>query len=108
MYKTLRQICADTGVTRRAIQGYEKMGLVAPVSKIKYGHLLYNEMGEERIRTIHFYQQIGCPLAEIKGLLDAPNSVKKEVLQIKATELEKQKKLLHQLIHQLSAHIAEL
>lgn len=33
--KTLREVCDLVGITRRAIQGYEKAGLVVPVGKNK-------------------------------------------------------------------------
>lgn len=35
----LREICRLTDVSRRAIQGYEKEGLVMPCGKNKYGYL---------------------------------------------------------------------
>ena len=59
--KTLREICQATGVTRRAIQGYEKAGLLKADGKNKYGHLLYNSDSEKRILNIYFYQKIGFP-----------------------------------------------
>lgn len=34
---TLREVCNKTGVSRRAIQGYEKVGLVLSSGKNKYG-----------------------------------------------------------------------
>ena len=82
MQQTLRQVCAQLKLSRRAIQGYEKVGLVAPSGRNKYGHLLYDETKVERIRLIRFYQQLGFRLKEIKSLLDAPASVKKTALQI--------------------------
>lgn len=74
--KTLREICAGTGVSRRTIQGYEKAGLVSASGKNKYGHLLYDQAAEERIRNIRFYQQIGFPVREISGIIDASIPVK--------------------------------
>ena len=49
MEKTLRQVCTELKVSRRAVQGYEKAGLVAASGKNKYGHLLYGEPERERI-----------------------------------------------------------
>lgn len=77
MDDTLRQVCAELGLSRRTIQGYEKAGLVAPSGRNKYGHLLYSKPEQERIQLIRFYQQMGFPLKEIKSLLEAPDSVKK-------------------------------
>ena len=55
--KTLREICNILEVTRRAVQGYEKAGLVAPSERNKYGYLIYNEIEQERIKKIKLYQQ---------------------------------------------------
>ena len=47
MQQTLRQVCTELNVSRRAVQGYEKAGLVAPSGKNKYGYLLYGEEARE-------------------------------------------------------------
>ena len=38
---TLQEVCKFTGVSRRAIQGYEKAGLVSATERNERGHLLY-------------------------------------------------------------------
>lgn len=108
MQHTLRQICAELNVSRRAVQGYEKYGLVAPAGKNKYGHLLYGESERERIRLVRFYQQLGFPLKEIKALLDADASVKKAAVQAKVAKLEADNKHLRDLIRQAKEYIAAL
>lgn len=40
---TLRELCDSLGVSRRAVQGYEKAGLVSPEGKNERGYLLYSE-----------------------------------------------------------------
>lgn len=70
MEQTLRQMCTQLGLSRRAVQGYEKAGLVAPSGRNKYGHLLYGQPEQERVRLIQFYQQLGFHLKEIKVLLE--------------------------------------
>ena len=47
--RTLHEICDAVGVTRRAVQGYEKAGLVCATDRNKYGHLLYDEESQQRI-----------------------------------------------------------
>lgn len=42
-YKTLQEIHNTLGITRRAIQGYEEIGLVKDTDKNKYGYLLYGK-----------------------------------------------------------------
>lgn len=108
MDDTLRQVCAELGLSRRTIQGYEKAGLVAPSGRNKYGHLLYGEPERERIRLIRFYQQMGFPLKEIKSLLEAPDSVKKTVLQAQVKKLDAEQNRLLEVIRQAKEHIAAL
>ncbi len=108
MQQTLRQVCAELKVSRRAVQGYEKVGLVAPSGKNKYGHLLYGKPELERIRLIRFYQQMGFQLKEIKQLLEAPDSLKKSILQARVENLETEHIHLQELIQQAKEYIATL
>lgn len=50
--KTLQEICNELGVTRRAVQGYEKANLVSRVGKNKYGYLLFGDAERDRIKRI--------------------------------------------------------
>ena len=43
---TLKEVCKETGVTRKIVQTYENYGLVKATTKNKYGYLLYRS--EER------------------------------------------------------------
>ena len=56
--RTLRQVCRITGVTRRAIQWYEKAGLVHPSGHNERGYLLYNAEGIQRIQKIIIEEEI--------------------------------------------------
>ena len=66
---TLKEVCKELGVTRRAVQGYEKAGLVSFSGKNKYGYLLYDDVAIEKIRIIKKYQDFGFSIKEIKELL---------------------------------------
>ena len=93
-YKTLREVCDCLHVTRRAVQGYEAIGLVHSSSTNKYGHLLYDDKAMEIIKEIKQYQQFGFQLKEIKELQEASNQIIREELEKKiATLKEKQKDL---------------
>ena len=74
---TLREICETLGVSRRALQGYEKAGLVTASGRNKYGHLLYDKDAEMRIAQIKFYQQLGFSIKEITMIIDAPDTEKR-------------------------------
>lgn len=85
MRMTLKEVCNHVGVTRRAVQGYEKAGLVRAIEKNKYGHLLYDEAAIERIREIKQYQDFGFTVKEIKVLL---NASREEYLEMMEERLE--------------------
>lgn len=80
------------------IQGYEKAGLVSASGKNKYGHLLYDQAAEERIRNIRFYQQIGFPVREISGIIDASIPVKRKALKNRIKALKREQDELKRLI----------
>lgn len=87
---TLKQLCELVGVSRRSIQCYEKVGLMAPTDKNKYGHLLYDEDVLHRAKMIKFMSKLGFKLKEIQEIIDAPSDVIKEAFQrrIKGLEIE--------------------
>ena len=78
---TLRQLYEKTGIPRRAIQGYEKLGLVCASGRNERGYLLYDTAAMERISEIRQYQRFGFRLREICALIDAPDTVKKTALE---------------------------
>lgn len=107
-YKTLQEIHNTLGITRCAIQGYEKMGLVRASDKNKYGYLLYGENELRRIEKIKMYQEFGLKLKEIKELIDAPNHIVKAALERQVEKLKKEQEKLNTLISQAEAVIKEL
>lgn len=96
--KTLQEVCRELEVTRRAIQGYEKAGLVSATNRNKYGHLLYDETAQQRIKQIRLYQQFGFSIREIKELIDAPNLVVMEALGKRLEYLREEQKNMDVLI----------
>lgn len=107
-YKTLQEIHNTLGITRRAIQGYEEMGLVQASDKNKYGYLLYGESEVKRIEKIKMYQEFGFKLKEIKELIDAPNPIVKAALERRIEELKEEWEGLNTLILQAEELIKEL
>lgn len=87
---TLREVCKMTGVSRRAIQGYERAGLVLPTGKNERGYLLYDEDAMERIRQIKFFQDMGFSIKEIKEISIAPRSVLKSAIEQRIMALQEE------------------
>ena len=101
MKMTLKEVCDHKGVTRRAVQGYEKAGLVKPIDKNKYGHLLYDDSAIKKIKEIKKYQDFGFSIKGIKGLQALP---KVEYLE----KLNSQLVLLQSEMQKLKTNIEEL
>ncbi|MBR5521177.1 MAG: MerR family transcriptional regulator [Oscillospiraceae bacterium] len=83
----LREICELAGVTRRAVQGYEKFNLVAPAGKNKMGYLLYDESTIEKIKQIRQFQKRSFSLREISLLNRLSTDELKRVLEKKIDKL---------------------
>ena len=88
-FKTLSEIRKELGISRKAIQGYEKHGLVSPCGKDKYGHLIYDEKALEMIIKIRFYQKLGFSVQEVKELFYRDEGQLKMALDDKKEETEK-------------------
>ena len=65
---TLKEVCKETGVTRKIVQTYENYGLVKATTKNKYGYLLYDDAAVRKIKKIRLYQRFGYRLSEIAKL----------------------------------------
>ena len=105
---TLREICETLGVSRRALQGYEKAGLVAASGRNKYGHLLYDKDAEMRIAQIKFYQQLGFTIKEIARIIDAPDAEVRRALEYRVSKLKEEKTEMDELIEKANRLIASL
>ncbi len=104
----LKTMCELLGVTRRSIQCYETAGLLQATDKNKYGHLLYDEQAFHRAEMIKFLHQLGFKLKEIKKIIDAPNSVKKEEIEKRVCELEDDKEKLDFIIKKATEYMESL
>ena len=86
--KTLSEVCSVLKVSRRAVQGYENAGLVSATGKNKYGHLLYDEEAQRRIKQIRLLQQLGFRVKEIKDIIDAPAEVAAEAIKSQIEQMD--------------------
>lgn len=106
--KTLREVCDETKVSRRAVQGYEKLGLLKASDKNEMGHLLYDDIAIKTIKKIKFFQDIGFRLKEIKDIINAPNEILKDALIVKVKEMNKEKEKIEELIEIVKDMIKQL
>lgn len=96
--KTLHELCDMLDVSRRAVQGYEKAGLVAPTGRNKYGHLLYDESAQQRVAQIKLYQQLGFRVKEIKAVMEASDEVFRAAIEQQIFRLKEEREKIDGLI----------
>lgn len=93
--KTLNEVVETVGLTRRAIQEYEKTGLAdKPTITNKYGYLLYDTPAIERLWQLRFYKELGYNMTEIDKLdknktLNTDSELERVILKL----IEKREKL---------------
>ena len=102
---TLRTMCERLNVSRRSIQCYEQAGLLKRSAKNKYGHLLYDEQAFQRAQMIRFLQQLGFKLEEVKEIIDAPDNVRKDAMEVHVRMLECETEKMTELIQQARVYI---
>lgn len=105
---TLRELCRAYGISRRAVQGYEKQQLVRPSGRTDRGYLLYNRAAQQRICQIYQYQQFGFTVREIRRLFTLPPEALRQALLQRRSALLVQRTRLEEAIQQLSRQIDDL
>jgi len=71
-YLQIGEVAERTGVTQRTLRFYEEKGLLKPPTRMEGGFRLYSEADIQRLERIrHLQQLLGCPLAEIKEIVEA-------------------------------------
>ena len=97
--KTVTQIAKQTGVSVRTLHHYDAIGLLKPTRVTEAGYRLYDAEALERLYLILLFREIGFPLKEIRGILDAPDYDRNRVLEKQIELLEQKKTRLQTLIY---------
>ena len=105
---TLKEVCNKYGISRRAIQGYEKAGLVSATGKTVRGYLLYDELSQDRIKKIKLFQDMGFSIKEICEIIDAPPSVVRTALEKQLMKLKEECKQKCEIIRMTEEFITTL
>ena len=105
---TLREVCNVVNVSRRAIQGYEKAGLVSATNRNKRGYLLYDENARERIKKVKLFQDMGFSVREINKIIDGPDEILKAALEERLMKLQSEVRRTEELIDIVRDMISKL
>ncbi len=97
--KTVTQIASLTGCSVRTLHHYDAIGLLKPTKVTEAGYRLYDDAALETLYLILVFRELGFPLKDIQGILDAPDYDRNRVLQKQIELLEAKKNHLQNLIH---------
>ncbi len=90
--KTVHEVSKLTGVSIRALQYYDKIGLLPPAEYTQSGYRLYDDACLERLQQILLFRELEFPLKDIREIVNRPNFDRSKALeqQIKLLTLKKE------------------
>lgn len=95
---SVNELCKRTGVTRKTLYYYDKIGLLKPAHRIGSQQAkMYGEEEEKRLLMILEYQKAGLSLNEIKGMLEGERDVQIRILIEAVNRLEAEESRFRQL-----------
>lgn len=106
-YKTVKEVCALTGLTRKHLYYFHHENIVQAVAYANYsvegndGYKLYDDAAVEKLQQIALYYQLGLKRNEIRDIMLYPGYDRNRVLE-SLLEQEQTKKV------QIERHIAAL
>lgn len=106
-YKTVKEVCDLTGLTRKHLYYFHHENVVRAVAYANYsvegynGYKLYDDIAVEKLQQIALYYQLGLKRDEIKEIMLTPNYDSNMILHA-LLDMEQEKKL------HIERHIAAL
>ena len=95
---TVHEVSKLTGVSIRALQYYDRIGLLKPAERTQAGYRMYGGADLERLQQILFFRELEFPLKEIARILEDPGFDRKEAVRDQLALLEMKKAHLDELI----------
>ena len=89
---TVNEVSQKTGVSIRALQYYDRIGLLHPAAYSDARYRLYDDTSLEKLQQILLFRELGFPLKEIKEIVNRPDYDKSKALaqQIELLKLKKE------------------
>lgn len=102
--KTVHQVTKLTGVSARALQYYDEIGLLHPSALTDVGYRLYDDAALQKLQQILFFKELGFRLKEINEFISKPDfdqiaayKKQKELLLLKRNRTDRLIQLLSRL-----------
>ena len=78
---TVHEVSRLTGVSIRALQYYDEIGLLPPARYTEAGYRLYDDAALARLQQILLFRELEFPLKEIRRILESPNFDRSKALE---------------------------
>ncbi len=78
---TVHEVSRLTGVSIRALQYYDEIGLLPPTRYTEAKYRLYDEAALERLQQILLFRELEFPLKEIRRILESPTFDRRKALE---------------------------
>lgn len=78
---TVHEVSKISGVSIRALQYYDSIGLLKPSDYTESGYRLYDDTALERLQLILLFRELEFPLKDIRKILDSPQFDKEKALE---------------------------
>lgn len=95
---TVHEVSELTGVSVRALQYYDKIGLLHPAARTAAGYRLYDERDLSRLQQILLFRELEFSLKDIRRILDSPRYDQARALRQQVELLELKRDHLNDLI----------
>ncbi len=96
--RTVNEVSKLTGVSIRALQYYDKIGLLHPTGYTESGYRLYDDTALEKLQQILLFRELEFSLKEIKEILSSPDFDRNQALEQQIALLTLKKEHLEHLI----------
>ena len=96
--RTVHEVSELTGISIRALQYYDKIGLLSPAQYTKAGYRLYDDVALERLQQILLFRELEFPLKHINAILSSPSFDRNRAIEQQIEMLELKKEHLEKLI----------
>lgn len=94
----ISEVCRLVGVTRRALQGYDEIGLLKHTDETPAGYWLYNEQALNKLVLIRIFVEIGYSRSHIKEILNKSDLDLKKEYAVAIESLQHKKEKIDQMI----------
>ncbi len=96
--RKINEVSKSIGVSKRTLQYYDEIGLLAPSEKTESKYRLYDDVAVEKLWKILLLREMGYPLMDIKMIMDDPDFDLRNSIEKRIEKLTEEKERLDNLI----------